>query len=123
LGKSTRGGDTRFDELAGRLDMEGRTYRFTDLRIASGALAARGNVSISPSKALSGRISANAKATGKSVSIPLVIAGTLDAPTAYPDPNALIGAAAGTLVMPGAGTAAGAKLGEFIGDLVGSKKR
>jgi uncharacterized protein involved in outer membrane biogenesis len=124
LGKSTGGGDTRFDELAGRLAMEGRTYRFTDLRIASGAIAARGNVSISPSKALSGRLNANVKALGRSAAIPLVVAGSLDAPTAYPDPTALVGAAAGTVLMgPGAGTAAGAKLGEFVEGLMGSRKR
>lgn len=114
-------GQTRFDELAGRLAVQQRTYRFTQLRIASGSLAARGNVTITPGKALSGEL--NTTVTGTGASIPLIVAGTLDTPLLYPNPKALLGAAAGTAVLgPGLGTAAGAKLGEFVEGLLGKKK-
>jgi uncharacterized protein involved in outer membrane biogenesis len=121
--QSSRGGDTRFDELAGHLAVAGQTYRFTDLRVASGALAARGYVTISPSKALSGQLTSHVKALGKSASIPLTVGGTLDSPMLYPNATALAGAAAGTAILgPGVGTAAGAKLGEFVDGIFGKKK-
>ena len=115
LGKQSRGGQTRFDQLEGRVTQERRSYRFSDLRIASGALAARGTVSISPSKALSGQLSASAAGFGPAVSIPLSIGGTLDSPLLLPNASALAGAVAGTAALgPGVGTAAGAKLGELL---------
>lgn len=114
-------GKTRFDELAGRLVFERRAYRFTHLRIASGSLAARGHVTVAPSKALSGQLNTRLKGTG--ASIPLIVAGTLDAPVLYPSPKALAGAAAGTALLgAGPGTAAGAKLGEFVEGLLGKEK-
>ncbi|HEX2826141.1 MAG TPA: hypothetical protein VHP37_07335 [Burkholderiales bacterium] len=122
LGKHTRGGETRFDRLSGKLAVERRSYRFTDLNIASGALAARGNVAISPSKALSGQLSANATTLGKSVSIPLAVSGTLDSPMLLPNAAAIAGAVAGTAVLPGIGTAAGAKVGEVVNGLFGKKQ-
>lgn len=122
LGKQAKGGETRFDRLSGKLAVEHRSYRFSDLNIASGVLAARGNVAISPSKALSGQLKANATAFGKSVSIPLAVSGTLDSPMLLPNASALAGALAGTAVLPGVGTAAGAKVGEALNGLPGKKK-
>ena len=124
FGTQSRGGQTRFDQLEGRVTQERRSYRFTDLRIASGAIAARGNVSISPSKALSGQISASASGLGRTVTMPLSVAGTLDSPRLVPNAKALAGALAGTAVLgPGVGTAAGAKLGEVVEGVLGGKKR
>ena len=120
------GGQTQFDELDGRLLLERGAYRFTQLRIASGALAARGNVTIAANKSLSGQFNANVKAAGASANVPLVVAGTLESPMVYPNTNALVGAAAaigGTIVAPGVGTAAGAKLGEFAEELFGRERR
>ena len=114
LGKQTRGGETRFDRLSGKLALESRSYRFSDLDIASGALTARGHVGISPSKALSGQIDASATALGRSVAIPLAVSGTLDSPMLLPNASALAGALAGT--------AAGAKLGEVMDGLLGKKR-
>ena len=122
LGKQTSGGQTRFDELAGHLVTERDTYRFTQLRIASGALGARGHVTIAPSKALSGQLNTSVKGAGAAVGIPLTVAGTLDSPSLYPNAGALVGAAAGTVVLPGVGTAAGAKLGEIAEGLFGKKR-
>ena len=114
-------GETRFEELVGRLVVERRTYRFTQLRIASGSLSAKGNVTVTQGKALSGELNTTVKGTG--TGIPLIVVGTLDTPLLYPNPKALIGAAAGTAVLgPGLGTAAGAKLGEIVEGLLGKKK-
>ena len=120
------GGQTQFDELDGRLLVERGAYRFTQLRVASGALAARGNVTIGANKSLSGQFNANVKAAGASANVPLVVAGTLESPLVYPKASALVGAAAaigGTIVAPGVGTAAGAKIGEFAQDLLGGRKQ
>lgn len=122
LGQRSAGGSTRFDELAGRLVAERGAYRFTRLRMASGALTARGHVTISPSKALSGELNVSARGTGITA-IPLTVAGTLESPTFQPNAGALIGAAAGTAVLgPGVGTAAGVKLGDIAERLLGKKR-
>jgi hypothetical protein len=123
LGKETRGGETRFEQLQGRLLLDRRSYRFSDLRIASGALSARGSVTISPSKALGGQISASATALGRTLAVPLSVTGTLDSPMLLPNASALAGAAAGTLIAPGIGTAAGAKVGEVLEGLFGKGKK
>lgn len=57
-----------------------------------------------------------ASVVGKAVGVPLVVVGTLDAPTVTLTRGAMLGAAIGTLVMPGVGTGAGASVGDAIGD-------
>lgn len=117
------GGETRFDELSGRLATEGRTYRFSELRIAAAGLAARGHVTVTPSRALDGALTTSL-AGGPKLAIPLVVAGTLDQPRLLPNAKALIGAAAGTAALgPGLGTAAGAKVQELLEGFIGGKKR
>ena len=116
------GGETRFDQLSGHLDMEHGGYRFTQLKIASGALAADGNVNISPQKALSGRINAQVKALGTSANVPLNVAGTIDAPLLYPTAGTMAGGAVGTVILgPGLGTSVGAKVGGWAENLFGKK--
>ncbi len=118
------GGETRFDQLSGHLVMERGNYRFTQLQIASGALAASGNVSISPKKELSGRINAEIKAaTLASASVPLNVSGTLDSPLLLPTGASVAGAAVGTAVLgPGLGTSVGAKVGNWAEGLFGRKE-
>jgi uncharacterized protein involved in outer membrane biogenesis len=121
--QGTNKGETHFDRLTGHLVLDKGAYRFSDLDVAASGLAARGTVTIAPSKALSGQLSTSVKALGKNASIPLTVAGTLDSPLVYPSAGALVGAAAGTVVLPGAGTAAGAKLGELVDGLFGKNRR
>ena len=121
--QGTTGGETRFEQLSGHLVMEHGGYRFTQLKIASGALAADGNVSISPKKELSGRINAQVKAVGTSANVPLNVAGTVDAPLLYPTGGTMAGAAAGTVILgPGFGTSVGAKVGGWAEGLFGKKE-
>ena len=120
--QGTTGGETRFEQLSGHLVMEHGGYRFTQLKIASGALAAEGNVSISAKKELSGRISARVKAVGTSADVPLNVGGTVDAPLLYPTGGTLAGAAAGTVILgPGFGTSVGAKVGGWAEGLFEKK--
>jgi uncharacterized protein involved in outer membrane biogenesis len=113
------GGETHFEQLSGHVVRDHGAHQFTQLKIASGALAADGNVDISAKQDLSGRVNAQVKALGKSASIPLTVAGTVHSPLLYPNASALAGAAIGTVLMPGVGTGVGAKAGAAIGNLFG----
>jgi len=121
--QGTAGGETRFQQLSGHLAMERGSYRFTQLKIASGALAADGNVNISPKNELSGRINAQVSAVGASANVPLNVSGTLDAPMLYPTGGTMAGAAVGTAILgPGLGTSVGAKVGAWAEGLFGKKE-
>ncbi|HEX7454561.1 MAG TPA: hypothetical protein VF296_00825 [Gallionella sp.] len=114
------GGETRFEQLSGHLVLAQRSYRFTQIRIASGSLAVDGQVNISPKKALSGRINAQVKALGVSTGVPLNVTGTIDTPILYPTGGTMAGAAVGTVLMgPGFGTSVGAKVGGWAEGLFG----
>jgi len=51
------------------------------------------------------------------VGVPLRVGGTVDEPEVALTAGAKIGAALGTLLMPGVGTGAGASMGGKLGDL------
>lgn len=112
----SRGGSTRLDTLAGQVVTQGRAIQLSNLVATSGALAAQGQVNVSPEGALSGRITVDLTTRKGAVGVPLAVGGTLDAPSVTLTRGAMIGAAIGTLVAPGAGTAAGATQGEKIGE-------
>lgn len=112
----SRGGMTRLDTLAGQVATRGKQVDITNLVATSGKLAANGNVSISPAQALSGRVNVDLDTSKGAVGVPLVVGGTLDDPSVMLTRGAMVGAAVGTLVMPGAGTAAGASTGDKIGE-------
>lgn len=117
-------GQTRFDTLSGHFAMERGTKRITNLKVSSGSLAADGNVAIAPNKALSGRINAKVTVAGMAAAtVPLNISGTVDSPLALPTGAAMTGAAIGTAILPGAGTAAGAKVGDWVDGLFGGGKK
>ena len=116
------GGETHFEQLSGHLVRDRGAHKFTDLRIASGALAADGNVNITAKQELSGRVNAQVKAVGTSANIPLNVAGTVSSPLLYPTGGTMTGAAIGTVLLPGIGTGVGAKIGESIEGLFNKKK-
>lgn len=123
LKQGATGGETRFDQLSGHLNMERSAYRFTQLKIASGVLAADGNVNISPKQELSGRVNAQVKALGTSANVPLNVAGTVGSPLLYPTGASMAGAAIGTGILgPGLGTSVGAKVGTWAEGLFGKKE-
>ena len=55
---------------------------------------------------------------GEVAGVPLVLGGTLDNPELSLTRGAAIGAAVGTLVMPGRGHRAGAQMGDRLGDRI-----
>ncbi|MDB5956289.1 MAG: AsmA family protein [Ramlibacter sp.] len=111
----SRGGITHLDLLAGQVHTRGKAVQLTNLVATSGALSATGNVAISASKSLNGRVNVDMTNTRGALGVPLVVGGTLDSPSVTLTRGAMVGAALGTLVLPGAGTAAGASTGDRIG--------
>lgn len=112
----SRGGITRLDTLAGHVATQGKAVQLTNLVATSGLLSATGNVAMAPNKALSGRVNVDMSGGKEAVGVPLVVGGTVDDPSVTLTRAAMVGAALGTLVLPGAGTAAGASTGERIGE-------
>jgi hypothetical protein len=112
----TRGGITRLDTLSGQVSTQGKAVRLTDLVAKSGALSATGNVTISAAQALSGRVDVDVVRTKGTVGVPLEVGGTVDDPSVMLTRGAMVGAAVGTLIAPGPGTAAGAGAGNRLGD-------
>jgi len=112
----SRGGMTKLDALAGTVHTQGKAVQLTQLVATSGLLSANGNVSISAARALSGRINVDISGGSGAVGVPLVVGGTVDDPSVTLTRAAMVGAAVGTLIMPGAGTAAGASTGDRIGE-------
>lgn len=112
----SRGGLTRLDTLAGQVNTQGKAVHITNLVATSGAMSATGNVSISPSKALSGQVNVDLATNKGSMGVPLAVGGTVDEPSVMLTRSAMVGAAMGTLIAPGVGTAAGAGVGQKLGD-------
>ncbi|MCD6076835.1 MAG: AsmA family protein [Ramlibacter sp.] len=112
----SRGGTTQLDVLAGTVNTQGKTVHLTNLVATSGMLSANGSVSIAANKALSGRVVVDLSGGTGAMGVPLVVGGTTDDPSVTLTRGAMVGAALGTLIVPGAGTAAGASAGDRIGD-------
>jgi uncharacterized protein involved in outer membrane biogenesis len=116
-----KGGQTHFDQLSGNAQVAGKGYKLRNVRVASGALSAQGNVDIAPSKALGGRVDVELKRTAGVVAVPLAVSGTLSDPMLMPTKGAIAGAVAGSVLLPGVGTAAGASVGDKLGKFFGGK--
>jgi uncharacterized protein involved in outer membrane biogenesis len=110
------GGITRLDTLSGQVATHGKAVNLTNLVASSGALSATGDVAITPTQALSGRVNVDMARTKGTVGVPLEVGGTVDKPTVMLTRGAMIGAAVGTLIAPGPGTAGGAAAGNRLGD-------
>lgn len=109
----SRGGNTPLDTLAGQLVTRGRALEINPLAASSGVLSASGQVAVSAQQALSGRV---VVALGGAVGVPLAVGGTLAEPQVSLTRGAMIGAAIGTVLMPGVGTGAGASLGDRVSE-------
>lgn len=109
----SRGGDTPLDTLSGQVSTRGKAIELQNLAASSGALSATGQVSVSATQQLSGRVNVS---LGGAVGVPLLVGGTVDEPEVSLTAGAKIGAALGTVLMPGVGTGAGASVGGKIGE-------
>lgn len=120
LKQGQNGGMTEFEEFSGLLNVTGKQYHLTDLKISSGLLAASGQVKIKPNKELDGVIDVEVKRSVSLAAIPLVVSGTLSNPVVLPSKAALAGALAGTAILgPGVGTGLGVKAGGALDKLKG----
>lgn len=122
LTRGQLGGETKFDELSGLLNISGKTYRLRNLKVKSGLMLATGAVKISPNKALDGEIEVEVKNSLNLASIPLQVSGTLDSPMVLPTKTAIAGAIAGTAVLGPAGAGLGVKAADKIKSLFGGDK-
>lgn len=109
----SRGGQTPLDTLSGQVTTRGKAIELQNLAASSGALSVTGQVSISTSQQLDGRVAVQ---IGGAVGVPLLVGGTVDEPEVSLTAGAKIGAAVGTMLMPGVGTGAGASVGGKIGE-------
>ena len=85
LRDGVRGGNTKFDVLAGSLQIAGNRYSYRQLRLNSGPMNANGSFDIAPEGELSGRITAEVGT--KSVIVArgaLTVAGSVKAPLLKP---------------------------------------
>lgn len=110
----SQGGNTALEELTGQVNTQGQMIHLSNLVANSGVLTGRGQVKVAANRTLSGEVSVNL--AGSAVGVPLEVGGTLDAPQVSLSRAALIGAAIGTVFMPGVGTGAGASLGDRVGE-------
>ena len=109
----SRGGRTTLDTLSGQVTTRGSAIELQNLAASSGALGATGQVSVSPAGRLGGRVTVE---LAGAVGVPLAVGGTLDDPEVQLTTGARIGAALGTVLMPGLGTGAGASVGGKLGE-------
>jgi len=115
LKKLEQGGATTFDELKGNAQVRGQEIKVTDLCVRSPQFTAAGNVTIAPDDKLSGRLDVSLNKTGGFVGIPVSLGGTTADPSFAPTKGYVIGAAIGTVLLPGIGTSIGSSIGSRAG--------
>lgn len=120
----SRGGRTPLDQLTGTLDTQGTedgvVMQYTNLKARSGVLTASGNLKMFNRK-LDGEIAVDL--VDGVVGVPLKIGGTMSDPELSLTGAALTGAAIGSAVLPGVGTAIGARVGQQLEKMFGSDKK
>jgi len=119
-GSSARKVDSvsQFDRISGHVAYRRGRFQFSELKGNSGALVATGSIAIGADRSLHGRVDAQLRNTSTLLAIPLRVSGSLDDPRIVPTTGALAGAALGSVLLPGAGTAIGAKAGQLAEDFI-----
>ena len=113
-GKSAAGDATPFEEFRGKLQARGKRVHIESLCVRSPKLVAGGTVDIAPDQTLSGKLDVSLAKTGGVVGVPVALSGTTSEPAIRPTKGYMIGAAIGTLLLPGIGTGIGASAGGAV---------
>jgi hypothetical protein len=121
LGGKRDGGATSFAELRGTLQLRGRHVTLNDLCVRSSSVVAGGIVMIAPDQTLTGRLDVSLPKTGGVVGVPVSLGGTTAQPSMSPTKGYLIGAAIGTVLLPGIGTTIGSSIGARIEPVAGCR--
>lgn len=120
----SRDGQTPLDDITGTLDTQssddGMVLRYSDLKARSGLLSASGSATVMNRK-INGEVAVDL--VDGVVGVPLKVGGTLDAPELSLTGGALTGAAIGSAVLPGVGTAIGARIGQKVEKLFGGDRK
>jgi hypothetical protein len=116
----SHGGQTRLVALTGTLDThftdEGPVLRYSGLKARSGVLSASGSAVVT-GRRIAGQVAVDI--VDGVVGVPLKVGGTIDRPELSLTGASLAGAAVGTAVLPGVGTAIGARVGQQVDKLLG----
>jgi len=121
--QGVKAGSTALDRFSGTVETQngqqgGIRFSYSKLRASSGLLVATGQLSVL-NRQLEGEAAIDL--VDGVVGLPLKIAGTLEKPVLLLTGGAVAGAAVGTAVLPGAGTALGARIGQQLERLLGDK--
>ena len=79
-----RGGQTQFSDFTGSLQLSGKHYQFSKLKLVGGLLNATGAANISPGKELSGRLNAQLGSKGSLEKAAIKLSGSASDPILYP---------------------------------------
>lgn len=80
----TRGGETKFEQLSGAVDVDPKDCRLGNLRLVSGLLTAGGSVGIARSGSLNGAMNVELKSSAATLRVPLTVGGTTKDPMLTP---------------------------------------
>jgi hypothetical protein len=116
-------GATRFSELSGELEIDQDGYHFDKLKVSSGLLSASGAISVGRDQALSGYLEAAVTGTGELMAVPLRVSGSLKNPSVMPTRAAVAATIAGSVLLPGIGTAVGLKASQLTERLFSGSRR
>jgi hypothetical protein len=113
-GKSVASDVTTFEEFRGNLQARGKRVHIGNLCVRSPKFVAGGTVDIAPDQALSGKLDVSLAKTSGVVGVPVALGGTTSDPSIRPTKGYIIGAAIGTILLPGIGTGIGASAGGAV---------
>ncbi len=80
----TRGGETKFEQLSGTVQIDPQDCHLGNLRLSSGLLAAGGNIDIARKGPLSGAMQVELKSSAATLRMPLTVGGTTKDPMLTP---------------------------------------
>lgn len=108
-----------YQDIAGVIAVDGNGFRLANLMAKADLYDVEGFVNVSPGQQLEGALDVSVKQTAQLVTMPLLVGGTLNEPSASLSGSSVTGAALGTALLgPGVGTALGMGVGGLLEKLL-----